>query len=170
MKERPVLLFGVTGSGKTEVYLQGHRLRALERGQTALVLVPEISSHAADRGTIQEPVRTIASERGRRAAQPPVRRASGTTNGTKSTAARRASSSVRARRCSRRCRSSGLIVVDEEHETSYKQEEAPALPGARPGGACAREDGGLCRRARQRDAVHRDLPQRHERQVRHGAA
>src|ERR1700736_3531725 len=39
---RPILLHGVTGSGKTEIYLQGIRA-ALERGRGAIVLVPEIS-------------------------------------------------------------------------------------------------------------------------------
>ena len=37
----PLLLEGVTGSGKTEVYLQAIQ-SCLERGQQALVLVPEI--------------------------------------------------------------------------------------------------------------------------------
>jgi primosomal protein N' (replication factor Y) (superfamily II helicase) len=38
----PFLLFGVTGSGKTEVYLQAIS-HALEKGRRALVLVPEIA-------------------------------------------------------------------------------------------------------------------------------
>jgi primosomal protein N' (replication factor Y) len=39
---KPFLLFGVTGSGKTEIYLQAIA-HALEKGQGAIVLVPEIS-------------------------------------------------------------------------------------------------------------------------------
>jgi primosomal protein N' (replication factor Y) len=38
----PFLLYGVTGSGKTEIYLQAISY-ALEQGQSALVLVPEIA-------------------------------------------------------------------------------------------------------------------------------
>ncbi|MEA4811428.1 MAG: primosomal protein N' [Anaerolineaceae bacterium] len=39
---KPCLLFGVTGSGKTEIYLRAVE-KALQAGQQALVLVPEIS-------------------------------------------------------------------------------------------------------------------------------
>jgi len=41
-KAKPILLHGVTGSGKTEIYLQAIR-STLVRGRTAIVLVPEIS-------------------------------------------------------------------------------------------------------------------------------
>ena len=41
-KPRPILLYGVTGSGKTEVYLQAIA-HGLEQGKGAIVLVPEIS-------------------------------------------------------------------------------------------------------------------------------
>lgn len=42
MSERPTLLFGVTGSGKTEVYLDCIE-KTLQAGKTAIMLVPEIS-------------------------------------------------------------------------------------------------------------------------------
>ncbi len=40
--QKPILLHGVTGSGKTELYLQTVKL-VLEENKTALILVPEIS-------------------------------------------------------------------------------------------------------------------------------
>src|SRR5438105_8048972 len=41
-KAKPILLHGVTGSGKTEIYLQAIR-ETLARNRTAIVLVPEVS-------------------------------------------------------------------------------------------------------------------------------
>lgn len=40
--DKPILLFGVTGSGKTEVYMQSIK-KEIEEGKEAIVLVPEIS-------------------------------------------------------------------------------------------------------------------------------
>ena len=41
-RSRPLLLYGIPGSGKTEVYMRAIE-EALDRGGTAIVLVPEIS-------------------------------------------------------------------------------------------------------------------------------
>ena len=40
--QRPMLIYGVTGSGKTQVYVEMIR-RTVERGQQAIVLIPEIA-------------------------------------------------------------------------------------------------------------------------------
>ncbi|PYK05950.1 MAG: primosomal protein N' [Verrucomicrobia bacterium] len=119
---RPILLHGVTGSGKTEIYLQAIRA-ALERGHSAIVLVPEISltpqtverfkgrfaeaqdtvavlhSHLSQ-GERHDEWHKIHSGRARIAIGP--------------------RSAVFAP-----LKNLGLIVVDEEHENTYKQEEAP---------------------------------------------
>ncbi len=119
---RPILLHGVTGSGKTEIYLQAIRA-ALERGRSAIVLVPEISltpqtverfkgrfaeaqdavavlhSHLSE-GERHDEWHKIHSGRARIVIGP--------------------RSAVFAP-----LKNLGLIVVDEEHENTYKQEEAP---------------------------------------------
>ncbi len=119
---RPILLHGVTGSGKTEIYLQAIRA-ALQRGRSAIVLVPEISltpqtverfkgrfaeaqdavavlhSHLSE-GERHDEWHKIHSGRARIVIGP--------------------RSAVFAP-----LKNLGLIVVDEEHENTYKQEEAP---------------------------------------------
>ena len=115
----PVLLLGVTGSGKTEVYMRAIDA-VLKQDQTALVLVPEISltAQATERFTQRFGDRIAVLHSGlsagerfdewRRLARGEARIAIG------------ARSAVFAP-----LPKLGLIIVDEEHDTSYKQEEAP---------------------------------------------
>jgi primosomal protein N' (replication factor Y) len=117
------LLHGVTGSGKTEVYL-GAIEAALSRGKTAIVLVPEIALTLwvgrLVRARFGEQVAILHSalpdsERARewwRVRHGEARVVVGTR------------SAVFAP-----LENLGLIIVDEEQETSYKQEETPRYHG-----------------------------------------
>ena len=118
------LLHGVTGSGKTEVYLRViAEARAAGRG--ALVLVPGDRADAAAGGALPR----RASARTSRCCTARCRRASGWRPGAACGRARSASRWARARRCSRRCARSGVVVVDEEHDPSFKQEEGVRYHG-----------------------------------------
>ncbi|MGI8889325.1 MAG: replication restart helicase PriA [Chthoniobacterales bacterium] len=118
----PILLHGVTGSGKTEVYLQGIRA-TLALGKTAIVLVPEISLTP----------QTVERFKSRFAAQPDMVAVlhSHLSEGERHDEwhklhSGRARIVIGARSAVfAPLENLGLIVVDEEHETSYKQEEAP---------------------------------------------
>jgi primosomal protein N' len=118
------LLHGVTGSGKTEIYLQA-LARALEQGQGAIVLVPEISltPQTVERfkarfssGKLQTLVAVLHShlstgerhDEWHKIRQGRARIVIG------------ARSAIFAP-----VEPLGLIIVDEEHEHTYKQEEAP---------------------------------------------
>lgn len=123
---KPFLLHGVTGSGKTEIYLQSIE-RALNHGMGAILLVPEISltpqtverfksrfaathhevavlhSHLSEGERFDEwhkiregRARIVIGARS--AVFAPVERL-------------------------------GIVIVDEEHENSYKQEETPRYHG-----------------------------------------
>ena len=109
----------MTGSGKTEVYLRAVA-GTLEAGRGAIVLVPEIAL---------TPQTSAASRRASATSSPCCTRrsrgASATTSGSGCAPARRGSASARARPCSRRSSDIGLIVVDEEHDASYKHEGDP---------------------------------------------
>jgi len=121
-KSRPILLHGVTGSGKTEIYLQAIRA-ALQRERTAIVLVPEISltpqtverfkGRFADMQDAVAVLHSHLSEGERHDEWHKIH--SG-----------RARIVIGARSAIfAPLKNLGLIVVDEEHETTYKQEEAP---------------------------------------------
>ncbi len=113
----PFLLHGVTGSGKTEVYLIAAG-RALEMGRTALLLVPEISLTPAMEGLLRarfgENVAVLHSglsdgeryDQWQKIRRREVRLVLG------------ARSAVWAP-----LDDLGLIVVDEEHDGAYKQED-----------------------------------------------
>jgi primosomal protein N' (replication factor Y) (superfamily II helicase) len=121
---RTFLLHGVTGSGKTEVYLQAiaHTLR---QGKGAIVLVPEISltPQTVERfkarfssGSLKTLVAVLHShlssgerhDEWHKIRQGRARIAIG------------ARSAIFAP-----VQPLGLVIVDEEHESSYKQEESP---------------------------------------------
>lgn len=116
-KFQPFLLFGVTGSGKTEVYLQAIA-EVLARGKQALVLVPEIGlapqTVARFRARFQTEIAVLHSGRNERERLDAWRAArsgrAGIVIGTRS-----AVFTPLAR--------PGLIIVDEEHDLSFKQHE-----------------------------------------------
>ena len=117
--KRPVLLHGVTGSGKTEVYLQAIS-HELDYGHGAIVLVPEIS-------LTPQTVRRFAARFGDRVAV----LHSALSDGERydewhriRTGAARVVVGPRSAVFAP-VKDLGLIVVDEEHDTSYKQDETP---------------------------------------------
>ena len=116
---RPVLLFGVTGSGKTEVYLQAIA-KELEAGRGAIVMVPEIA-------LTPQTVGRFASRFGDRVAVLHSALSDGERYDEWHRIRAGAARVVVGPRSAvwAPVRDLGLIVVDEEHETSYKQDEMP---------------------------------------------
>jgi primosomal protein N' (replication factor Y) len=123
---KPILLHGVTGSGKTEIYLQAIQ-HALDRGFGAIMLVPEISltpqtverfkSRFAGTGTEVAVLHSHLGDGERHDEWHRIRDG-------------RARIVVGARSAIfAPVTKLGLIVVDEEHENSYKQEESPKYQG-----------------------------------------
>ncbi|MGH7658456.1 MAG: DEAD/DEAH box helicase, partial [Gemmatimonadales bacterium] len=115
----PAVLFGVTGSGKTFVYLEMIR-EALASGRGAILLVPEISLTpqivARVRGAFGEEVAVLHS---------------GLSDGERADAWRVLHRGDRRVAVGARSaifapvRDLGVIVIDEEHETGYKNGETP---------------------------------------------
>lgn len=113
------LLQGITGSGKTEVYLQAIEW-VLEQGRNALMLVPEISltpqTVARFKARFQADIAVLHSRLGagerydewRRALRGEVRIVVGARSAVFAPLPR-----------------IGIIIVDEEHDTSYKQADTP---------------------------------------------
>jgi primosomal protein N' (replication factor Y) len=115
----PFLLHGVTGSGKTAVYLAAMQ-RALDRGLASILLVPEIGLTPQTAGLLDQAFgRRVAllhsaltpeerSEQWRRIQSGDAPIVVGTRSAIFAPAP-----------------NLGLILVDEEHDQSYKQEETP---------------------------------------------
>ena len=116
---RPVLLHGVTGSGKTEVYLQAIA-KELESGKGAIVMVPEIS-------LTPQTVQRFASRFGKCVAV----LHSALSDGERYDEWHRIRSGEARVVVGPRSavfapvKDLGIIIVDEEHEPSYKQEDNP---------------------------------------------
>jgi primosomal protein N' (replication factor Y) len=120
---RPHLLYGITGSGKTTVYFAAMQ-RALDAGKSALLLVPEIGltpamaaqMYAAFAGEVamlhSQLTPDERAEQWHRIRRGEARIVVGTR------------SAVFAPMVNL-----GLIIVDEEHDSSYKQEETPRYHG-----------------------------------------
>lgn len=125
-KPKPQLLLGVTGSGKTEVYLQAAQ-KVIDSGRAVLVLVPEISltpqtvrRFKARFAAMQDQVAVLHSHlsQGERFDEwHRIRKG-------KARIVIGARSAVFAP-----LPDLGLIIVDEEHENSYKQDSVPRYHG-----------------------------------------
>lgn len=124
--KKPILLHGVTGSGKTEVYLQAVQSH-LDQGKTALILIPEISltPQTVQRfksrfASLQDQVAVLHShlsqgerfDEWHRIRKGEARIVIG------------ARSAIFAP-----LKNLGIIIVDEEHENTYKQETSPRYHG-----------------------------------------
>lgn len=124
-KENVVVVDGITGSGKTEVYLRAIQT-CLEMGKTACVLVPEISLTPQTVGRFRarfgEDVAILHSRLsvGERFDQWDIVRqgAARVVVGTRSA-------------LFAPLRNLGIIIIDEEHESSYKQDSSPRYDARR---------------------------------------
>ncbi|MCH7320881.1 primosomal protein N' [Solibacillus sp. MA9] len=119
VRQETFLLHGVTGSGKTEIYLQAIQ-RAIADGKEAIVLVPEISltpqmterfkSRFGDEVAVMHSGLSVGEkyDEWRKVQQGKVKVVVG------------ARSAIFAP-----FKNLGLIILDEEHESTYKQEDSP---------------------------------------------
>jgi len=117
------LLHGVTGSGKTEIYIRAMSA-ALRSGKSAMMLVPEIAltpvfsrrlrAHFGDAVAIFHSSLTTGErfDEWSRLKRGEARVVIGTRSAVFAPVARL-----------------GLVVIDEEHETSYRQQESPYYNG-----------------------------------------
>jgi primosomal protein N' (replication factor Y) len=132
------LVHGITGSGKTLVYLELLKKVVHERGQTAIVLVPEIAltPQTVDRfrsvfGNQVAVLHSALSDGERYDAWLALKRGE-----------RRIAVGARAAIVAPLERH-GAIIIDEEHETTYKQGEAPRYHARDVATMRARQEGAI---------------------------
>ncbi len=134
-ERRIFLLHGVTGSGKTEVYLQSIQT-CLDQGREAIVLVPEIS-------LTPQMVERFKGRFGHQVAVLHSRLSHGERYDEWRKIVRREVRVVIGARSAvfAPFTKLGLIIIDEEHESTYKQEESPKYHARDVAIARAREHG-----------------------------
>ncbi|MDY6913903.1 MAG: primosomal protein N' [Planctomycetota bacterium] len=116
------LLYGVTGSGKTEVYIRAIR-RVIAAGRQAILLVPEIALATQTlQRLVQRLPRVAVLHSGLTDAQRSFYYQQTRSGHAGVVVGPRSAVFAPARRL-------GLIIVDEEHEPSYKQDTAPRYHG-----------------------------------------
>lgn len=134
---KPLLLQGVTGSGKTEVYLQLAR-RVITDGRRVVMLVPEIALTPAVAGTFR-------ARFGSRVAIQHSGLAAGERHDQWHRIRRGQVDVVVGTRSAifAPIERVGLIIVDEEHDGSYKQDESPRYNGRDVAVVRAQKEGAL---------------------------
>ena len=119
---KPVLLYGVTGSGKTEVYLRAAE-RVLAAGRQVLLMVPEINLTPQLEGALRARLEAQLGPDGLAVMH------SGLSDGERLDAWSRAQRGQARMLLGTRMAifaplsELGLIIVDEEHDASYKQQD-----------------------------------------------
>jgi primosomal protein N' (replication factor Y) len=126
------LLHGVTGSGKTHVYIELAR-QALARGESVIVLVPEIAltSQLVDEFSHHFDTITLAHSRQTEAERHQAWRDVLISQSPRVVIGPRSALFLPLAKV-------GLIVIDEAHEPSFKQEQAPRYSALRAASMLAR--------------------------------
>lgn len=132
---RPCLLYGVTGSGKTLVYMELTR-RMLEKGRQVIILIPEISLS-------WQTVRRIRAVFGDRVAVLHSRMSGGERYDQYTRIRSGEAQIVIGPRSAlfTPFENTGLIIVDEEHDTAYRSGQAPRYDARETAIARARIEG-----------------------------
>lgn len=131
-----ILLHGVTGSGKTKIYIEAVR-KALTDGLSAIILVPEISltSQIYQEFASEFPDVLLTHSRQTEAERHLAWVEALTSNKPRVVIGPRSALFLP-------LQSIGIVIIDESHEPSYKQEKSPRYSALRVGSILAAKHGG----------------------------